>query len=260
MDHRTRVEDVTDIDDDSDSIDLRRRAGAGAGANAKAKPRFKTPHGGTLPLPTTTATAAAVGVPGSASNPCLNGAVGLHAVHTNINPALGVNPVFTHVNTPFQGHGQMPPYGIPGQPGFVAATTAGPYSYAIATNLAAGTDPSSTGMTFVPAVPDATNGPMVHTYIPRSDMAVAGQGPGGVGIVYVQAPHAGYATVSSPNSNPYCHHHYLQQMHSHQNWTSQPPVMPAASSSPLMCCPPSPQNYYASCHRTSDKPCFLFLP
>ncbi|CAK7265368.1 hypothetical protein SEPCBS119000_001476 [Sporothrix epigloea] len=38
------------------------------------------------------------------------------------------------------------------------------------------------GISFIPGVPDATNGPMIHTYVPRNDV------PGQAGVIYVQQP------------------------------------------------------------------------
>ena len=112
-----------------------------------------------------------------------------------MNPAMGANHVFTHMNNVFPHQ----PYNIQAFPTFLPATNMAAQGYpfgAGATHAVNGVDPTAiTGLSFLPAVPDATNGPMLHTYVPRNDTP-------GQNIVYMQhlqgQQQAVYTTVSAP--------------------------------------------------------------
>ncbi len=161
-DRRTRVED--DVDEGNES----------AGDHAKAKSKPAPGVAGQGSLPTTTASAAAAGFSNSASAPAVIGISG-------VNPAVGANPLFTHLNN---GGFPQQPYTIQAYPSMWPAAMAQAYPFAPGMAGAVnGVDPTSiTGVSFLPAVPDATNGPMLHTYIPRNDA------PGSNNIVYMQQP------------------------------------------------------------------------
>ncbi|CAK7223822.1 hypothetical protein SBRCBS47491_005336 [Sporothrix bragantina] len=179
LDRRARVEDVEDEDDVPSG-----RAGKANSSNNNAGGRAKSvPLGGPVldpSLPTITASAAA----GFSDGPGGPPGVGGHPGYTGINPATGVNPIFTHLN-----NGGLPqhPYPVQAFPTFLpAANMSAAQGYniaATATHAVNGIDPTAiTGLSFLPAVPDATNGPMLHTYVPRNDA------PGQANIVYMQQP------------------------------------------------------------------------
>ncbi|CAK7204366.1 hypothetical protein SEUCBS139899_007122 [Sporothrix eucalyptigena] len=191
-DRRARVEDTDDDDVPSG------RAGK-ASSNASSSGRAKSvPLGGPVldpSLPTITASAAASGFPdGNGGLPGLGG----HPGFTGVNPALGANPVITHLN-----NGALPQqsYAVQTYPTFLPATNmaaAQGYPFAAAaTHAVNGVDPTAiTGLSFLPAVPDATNGPMLHTYVPRNDV------PGQAGVVYVQQPQQQQAMYTTATGVP----------------------------------------------------------
>ena len=228
VDRRACVEDVDDEDDASSG-----RAGKAISNNSNTSGRAKSvPLGGPVldpSLPTITASAAAAGFPDVAGGPP---GFGGHPGFRGINPAVGANPIFTHLN-----NGNLPhqPYAVQAFPTFLPATNmAAAQGYniaATATHAVNGVDPTAiTGLSFLPAVPDATNGPMLHTYVPRNDA------PGQAGIVYMQQPQqqAMYTTVSL---QPY-------QLHAPLSYHISSVASP--SSVPSMYPRPNPQYYNAS--------------
>ncbi|KIH94126.1 hypothetical protein SPBR_05857 [Sporothrix brasiliensis 5110] len=179
MDRRARVDDVDDEDDDANYRARSSRARAAtASSSSGSAAATGMPLGGPVldpSLQTTTASAAA-GFPENAPAG-VGGAPGFNGM----NPAAGANHIFTHLNNGLP----QQPYNIQAFPTLLPSTNmAVPgYPFGVGTTHAVnGVDPTAvTGLSFLPAVPDATNGPMIHTYVPRHD------GPG-QNIVYIQQP------------------------------------------------------------------------
>lgn len=192
VDRRARVEDVDDDDDLQGTCAGKATSNSGNVSDRDKSSALVSPVLDPS-LPTITASAAAAGFPNKGRDvSALNGLYGF----TGFNPAVGVNHVFTHLNNngvPLQ------PYAVQSFPTFLTASNMaasnGFNAAATATHTVNGADSTSpTGLSFLPAVPDATNGPMMHAYVPRHD--VSGQ----AGIFYVQQPQqqqqAMYTTVS----------------------------------------------------------------
>ncbi|CAK7270735.1 hypothetical protein SEPCBS57363_004252 [Sporothrix epigloea] len=177
MDRRARVEDVDDEDGLQGTCAGKASSNSGNVSGRDKSASFVSPVLDPS-LPTITASAAAAGFSDKGRDvSSLNG----HSGFTGFNPAVGVNHVFTHLNNngvPLQ------PYAVQSFPTFMTASNmAATHGLNVAATTVNGVDPTSlTGLSFLPSVPDATNGPMMHTYVPHND--VSGQ----AGIFYVQQP------------------------------------------------------------------------
>ena len=85
--------------------------------------------------------------------------------YTSANPAASVSSCFHRPQPPFQQH--LHPHGL--------FTTC---SHHVAPNMAyQNTAPPPHGVNFQPPVPDTSNGPMTHVYIPRFDGGIPQQAP-----------------------------------------------------------------------------------
>ncbi|EPE03526.1 hypothetical protein F503_06699 [Ophiostoma piceae UAMH 11346] len=206
FDRRARVDDALDGDDDTDDSEARRRASrAAAGGSRAARAAADGPSASSGPSGAAVSSADG-GLPSVQPGQPSITASAAAAGYNGLDPAVSANHVFTHMDNGAAGiHGIQ---GIPGVsglvgPGGVPIPQPGGYNIqAFPTFMPAGMPPGfaayapggvdssgMTGISFLPAVPDATNGPMLHTYIPRSDA------PGQAGAMYMQP---GYNSTGVP--------------------------------------------------------------